>query len=504
MYYLSLLKARSFSYVGAIALLYGIAMFTHRLSATTLIWADKEVEWSTDSSKWNNTTPDNAVFSGNKPVTVSGNIITGFIAFTRDATLRGSANATLTFKSFETNDRSVSIRGELMLHANAENSVASDSLHFYETSGLSANVPHAIAGGTQYFTDTSALNVNTGNAVVGGTQVFHKSSSLNANASGALSEGHQQFYDASSLKANVKNSVDTEMIELHEQSSLEIRANDATASTAMLTFYDSGKLRLNGHNTKLGAIYSASPGAGIIENDATAPGALTVVSEMDSMFSGTIRDGEGGAPLALVKDGPRHLILTGNNIYTGDTDVLDGTLLANNTSGSATGYGNVNVGENGILGGNGTIAGNTRVSGKLMLGDDYKPLRIQGDLTLEPGSITIMQIKKLNPSYGNNRVIVDGFFTMGGTLKINLVDYVPAKFDSFDFFDFGSGNQSDAFSSLSLPSLSDGLSWDDSLLSTQGVLFVVPEPSTGILILVSIACAGLLIFRQRGQKQYSC
>jgi fibronectin-binding autotransporter adhesin len=69
-------------------------------------------------------------------------------------------------------------------------------------------------------------------------------------------------------------------------------------------------------------------------------------------FSGVV---DGAFP--LTKAGAGTLILSAANTYSGDTFVNLGTLLANNTTGSGTSTGTVNVGASAILGGNGTIGG---------------------------------------------------------------------------------------------------------------------------------------------------
>jgi autotransporter-associated beta strand protein len=74
-------------------------------------------------------------------------------------------------------------------------------------------------------------------------------------------------------------------------------------------------------------------------------------NNLSTTFSGVIQDSG-----TLSKAGTGTLTLTGANIYTGTTTVGAGTLVANNTNGSATGTGAVNVSA-GALGGKGIIQG---------------------------------------------------------------------------------------------------------------------------------------------------
>ena len=64
----------------------------------------------------------------------------------------------------------------------------------------------------------------------------------------------------------------------------------------------------------------------------------------------------------LTKSGAGTLTLFAANTYTGGTTVSVGTLLANNTTGSATGSGTVAVSSGAILGGSGIISGATTIS----------------------------------------------------------------------------------------------------------------------------------------------
>jgi autotransporter-associated beta strand protein len=81
-----------------------------------------------------------------------------------------------------------------------------------------------------------------------------------------------------------------------------------------------------------------------------------------------------GAGTTLIKDGTGTLVIAGANTSAGGITVSEGTLLANNTSGSATGTGLVTVGA-ATLGGTGFING---------------PVTLTGDSTLtSTGTLTI-------------------------------------------------------------------------------------------------------------------
>lgn len=73
------------------------------------------------------------------------------------------------------------------------------------------------------------------------------------------------------------------------------------------------------------------------------------------LYNGVIRQGSGGAVISLVKTGTGTQTLSGANTYTGTTTINQGTLLATNTNGSATGTGRVIVNAGGTLGGTGFV-----------------------------------------------------------------------------------------------------------------------------------------------------
>lgn len=76
------------------------------------------------------------------------------------------------------------------------------------------------------------------------------------------------------------------------------------------------------------------------------------------------RSGSGSAP-------PGTTVFTGDNTYEGGTRISYGTILANNSSGSALGYGPVVVTNQGTLGGNGTAT--TMSSAEVSLGGTVSP-----------------------------------------------------------------------------------------------------------------------------------
>lgn len=127
---------------------------------------------------------------------------------------------------------------------------------------------------------------------------------------------------------------------------------------------------LGGSNTFNGAI-TLQPGGNMYGLMSTA-GTLTVngavsspgltgtpVMNLDGAGSGVLGSGlaDFGATMSVNKAGAGTWALTTSSSYSGGTMVVQGTLLANNTTGSATGSGNVSVFAGATFGGTGAISG---------------------------------------------------------------------------------------------------------------------------------------------------
>ena len=77
-----------------------------------------------------------------------------------------------------------------------------------------------------------------------------------------------------------------------------------------------------------------------------------------------------------------------------------------------------------------------------------------------------------------------------------LNGFMPSAGQSFDLFN---GPTTGVFSQLTLPVLSNGLSWNTSNLYANGTISVVPEPST--LVLFGVGAIGLLVYGWRRRNR---
>lgn len=124
---------------------------------------------------------------------------------------------------------------------------------------------------------------------------------------------------------------------------------------------------------------------------------------LDGVVSG------GGASLAIQNSAT--VILSGANIYTGNTWGNAGTLVINGNQSSATG--DVSIGANGKLGGYGTVGGATTISGTHDVsnsGSD-RTQNFSSNLTYNGGSIFNWDLDSATNSY--DKVVVGGALTKG-------------------------------------------------------------------------------------------
>ena len=221
----------------------------------------------------------------------------------------------------------------------------------------------------------------------------------------------------------------------------------------------------------------------------------------------------GSGASSLVKSGSGTWALTAANTYSGGTVINAGTLLVNNTAGSATGTGAVSVGASGSLGGSGFVSGAVTVQGTLAPGNSIG--------TISTGSLTIASAGSLSVELGRSagtavadRVSVAGgvTFDTGSNLQLTLYAGLtnPQVGDIFFLVDNdGTDAVSGVFSKLNgvTTLLTEGSqffwnsqAWEITYTAdfsggtfTGGndvaLLAVVPEPETWLLVTVG----GLLI-----------
>jgi autotransporter-associated beta strand protein len=253
-------------------------------------------------------------------------------------------------------------------------------------------------------------------------------------------------------------------------------------------------LVFNGNGNGAGALLYTGATASTDRGFTINSGRTAVINVSNSGTNLTI-GGSSGTGGGLTKTGAGTLTLGGTYAYTGATTVSSGTLLVNGSISSST----FSVVSGATLGGSGTVGAVSIASGATLAPGSSAGLLSTGNLSLL--GTTMMELGgTTRGSGGYDAIDVAGNITFGGTLSVSLINsYSPVSGASFNLFDW-TGTPSGTFSTLNLPSLSGGLTWDTSNLYTAGTITAsaIPEPST-YAALVGLAAFGLVCWRRRSR-----
>jgi len=175
----------------------------------------------------------------------------------------------------------------------------------------------------------------------------------------------------------------------------------------------------------------------------------------------------------VVKSGIGKWILTGNNTYTGTTNVNAGTLLIN---GNQTGTGLTTVASGGTLGGTGSVGGGLTVNsgGHLAPGASIGTLTVGGAVTFAAGSILDYELGAPGNSDRLNVNLSGGLTINGGILNLtNLGGLAAGTYTLIDY----AGALTGTVDSILFGTVPAGFGYD--LIDTGSVinLSVVPAPT---------------------------
>lgn len=238
-------------------------------------------------------------------------------------------------------------------------------------------------------------------------------------------------------------------------------------------------------------------------------------------FSGTFAiDGTASNFAVQITGGGVHRF-SGASTHGGVTTVTNGTLLANNLTGSATGSGNVSVGASGVLGGTGTIASasSSASTARFSPGDGGAgTFTLTGNFNVSNGAVFDFELGSVS-----DRISVGGTFTGSSTAGGMVFDFTGgagiATGVAYTLFDYGSISGLDASDfALSSASITAGFVLDSEfgsngwLIDTTNQLVqvrfsevggsVIPEPSSAALF-AGLLISGAAIMRRsvaRGRK----
>ena len=178
---------------------------------------------------------------------------------------------------------------------------------------------------------------------------------------------------------------------------------------------------------------------------------------------------------SMVKSGAGFMKLTGSGSYAGATNISAGTLQL---AGGGLGGGNVTVASTATLAGAGSIGGSTTVNGQLVVGVDGATgtIGFSNNLTLASTSQTTMKLKKTGNTLSNDLLSGINTLTCGGTLTVTASGDALAAGDSFQLF--SATTFSGTFTSVTLPTLAGGLTWDTSRLYIDGSISLGKKPQS--------------------------
>ena len=328
-----------------------------------------------------------------------------------------------------------------------------------------------VAGLTQTNTYTGATQVGSANGPEGGTLRILTGGSI-------LSSSPITVFGGAFELGGGNHTVD-QVVTLGGGASGTKAALRTGAST--LTLGPSSAIVFDGTNGGAGAEVSGTVQMGSTQRTFTVADSIGAAIDLD--IRATLL-GSSGSP--LIKTGSGTMALSGANSFTGGVTINQGTLLANNTTGSATGTGAVIVNPGGILGGTGTITGDVTLSNGVDGPDSGRSILAPGSSAISSGiellnlqgSVTIGENALIDFYLGQTGFTQLHFATLGNVpnttkFRINLEpSYTPSSGATFDLINWGVFNNAGDTNWVDNLILPVGPVWDSSLFSTTGVLKV--------------------------------
>ncbi|MEP4078990.1 hypothetical protein [Haloferula sp.] len=163
-------------------------------------------------------------------------------------------------------------------------------------------------------------------------------------------------------------------------------------------------------------------------------------------------------------------------VNEGTLNLIDATLAGDvrSPAGSTVNVAGTTVFE-GLFSGAVSFSGTSNLitfSGGYSPGDSPAVVSFGGSLGLSATNTLVMELGGPDAGGGYDQLQVADSLEMGGTLEVVLLSpFQPLAGQSFDLFDFAS--TSGSFANISLPPLSNGLTWDSSRLASEGIIEVV-------------------------------
>lgn len=300
------------------------------------------------------------------------------------------------------------------------------------------------------------------------------------------------------------------------------------------TFDNQGTVEVLGGNFRItGAASGTFDDITLVQNDGagTLTGGTWIANATQTGLATIDLDafGNNSGIITIGTDATVELIQTGASLFQlSSLTTVDGALYLEKLSFTPSSALQINA--TGTLGGDGTVGRAITVAGTVITGgtrgtdigtltinstasfltDALLQVQIQGsaafiDLGLDQAArnIAILALGDLDPTTSQyDSLEVTGALTFTSGTRVQVIDtgvsYQSGMiFDLIDFSGLGIAgvSEGDETSILELPDISSmGLAWDTSLFLSHGIIYVVPEPSRMIFLLLGF---GLLLTRRR-------
>jgi hypothetical protein len=185
-------------------------------------------------------------------------------------------------------------------------------------------------------------------------------------------------------------------------------------------------------------------------------------------------NGEVFGSFELRKRDPGILVLSnGANSYSNGTIIVNGMLLANNVSGSATGPGAVTVRNGGTLGGTGMVTGAVTVEDGATVAPGVSPgILTVGSVTFSNSAVFAVELGGTTPGSDHDQLVVTNTATLDGTLNLSYTNgFTASTGDAFTILT--AGTASGTFHTVNYPDTNPD--WRIHYESNQ-VTVTLPEP----------------------------
>ncbi len=225
-----------------------------------------------------------------------------------------------------------------------------------------------------------------------------------------------------------------------------------------------------------GELYTGTNAVTLNDSNQAVLGSLTQLGS--GGVSGTLNATHG-----VYVDFGRNLV--GQGTVNGNNALADATIINGSVQGTGSG-----LLFTGYVKGQGTFSGSVTFGGTYSPGLSPASVNVE-DLSLLATSTLVMELGGLTAGSQYDQINASDTLLLDGLLALELINgFTPALGNTFDLFN---GTLDGAFDAMLLPALAGDLLWDTTQLTQNGIISVVPEPASAVLLLGS---AGMLLLRR--------